>query len=79
MARLHPSSVGPVAEHVGFRVWAAAADSWAISGEVDATCYDSFRRVIETIGQMDGTVTLDLQQLGFIDAADLGVISMVAA
>ncbi|HZR49832.1 MAG TPA: MEDS domain-containing protein [Streptosporangiaceae bacterium] len=74
---VHPSQRGD-GQAPQFRLTAAGASGWRLSGEVDICTSDTFQAAISTVASL-GDCTIDVTGLRFIDVAGLRALARAAS
>ena len=77
-ACVHPRTLSETPGEVGFRMWAAGAHRWHLSGEVDLRARHIFPGLLTAAARGRELLRLDCARLDFIDAAGTRAIAHVA-
>jgi anti-anti-sigma regulatory factor len=78
VAAVHPLTLGTPPIDLGFRLWNVAGGTWEVSGEVDHSNSEPFRRALTTAASRSSSLWLRVAGLRFVAAAGIQAIVQVA-
>jgi MEDS: MEthanogen/methylotroph, DcmR Sensory domain len=78
VAAVHPLTLGTPPIDLGFRLWNVAGGTWEVSGEVDHSNAEPFRRALTTAASRSSSLWLRVAGLRFMAVAGIQAIVHVA-